>query len=123
LKNEVYFAEIDWTKLMKAIRNHKVSYVDLPKFPEVRRDLSLLLPKQVTFDSIRKSALKVERKLLKRISLFDVYEGEKIGEGNKSYAVSFILQDETKTLNDKQIDKIMENIAKGLEQEFGAKIR
>jgi phenylalanyl-tRNA synthetase beta chain len=123
IKNEVFFAEIDWTRLMKTIKNHKVTYTELPKFPEVRRDLSLLLAKQVTFDSIRKTALKVEKKLLKRISLFDVYEGEKIGEGNKSYAISFILQDESKTLNDKQIDKIMESIAKSLEQEFGAKIR
>ena len=123
IKADVYFAEIEWTALMKAIRNHKVTFTDIAKYPEVRRDLSLLIDKGVTFDAIKKVVMKAEKRLIKRVSLFDVYEGDKIADGKKSYAISIILQDEEKTLNDKQIDHIMEQIMKSLDTEIGAKIR
>jgi len=123
IKQEVYFAEIEWDAVLKTIRRHKIEFTELPKYPEVRRDLSLLLNQNVSFESLKLAALKIDKKLIKEVSLFDVYEGEKLGEGRKSYALSFILQDETKTLNDKQIDKIMNNIIRVYEQEFGAKLR
>ncbi len=95
----------------------------MPRFPEVRRDLSMVLDKNVTFEQIRTIASKTERKLLKTIDLFDVYEGDKITQGKKSYAVSFILQDPEKTLTDQQIDGIMTKLAQSLEKELGAQIR
>jgi phenylalanyl-tRNA synthetase beta chain len=123
IKQTVYFAEINWTTVLKATRKHKVEFVELPKFPEVRRDFSLLLDKKVNFSQIKQIALKVEKKLLKAVNLFDVYEGENLGENKKSYAVSFILQDDEKTLKDKQIDKIMNKISSTLERELGASLR
>lgn len=108
---------------MKLIQSNKITFEELPRFPEVRRDLSMVLTSETKFDQIRTVAGKSEKKLLKRISLFDVYEGEKIEKGKKSYAVSFILQDLEKTLTDQQIDKIMKNIAQALEKELGAQIR
>ncbi|MCK9205948.1 MAG: phenylalanine--tRNA ligase subunit beta [Salinivirgaceae bacterium] len=123
LKNEVFYAELDWERLLKTTRNFKVEYSELPKYPEVRRDLSLLLDSKITFEELKIEAYKQERKLLKAVSLFDVYEGDKLGAGKKSYALSFILQDESKTLTDKQIDKIMENLIKNFESKFGAKLR
>src|SRR3989339_626648 len=120
LKNEVFYAELDWERLLKTTRNFKVEYSELPKYPEVRRDLSLLLDSKITFEELKIEAYKQERKLLKAVSLFDVYEGDKLGAGKKSYALSFILQDESKTLTDKQIDKIMENLIKNFESKFGA---
>ncbi len=123
IKHDVYYAEVDWEKLLKSIRNLKVEFSELPKFPEVRRDLSLLLDKNVTFDLLKTEAFKQEKKLLKEVTLFDVYEGDKLGEGKKSYALSFILQDETKTLTDKQIDKIMDNLIKVYQNQFDAKLR
>ena len=89
----------------------------------VLRDFSMVLDKQVTFESLRSLAFKTERKLLKKVTLFDVYDGEKIEEGKKSYALSFTLLDDNKTLTDKQIDKVMLNLARAFEKEFGAKIR
>ncbi|MGE4287411.1 MAG: phenylalanine--tRNA ligase subunit beta [Salinivirgaceae bacterium] len=123
LKQDIYFAEINWDKLLKAVRNAKVEFKELAKFPEVRRDLSLLLQNNVSFDDLKQEALRTERKLLKEVSLFDVYEGKNLGEGKKSYALSFILQDETKTLTDKQIDKIMNNIIRNFDQKFAATLR
>ncbi len=123
LKNNVYFAELEWEKIIKAIRKHKVEFVELNKYPEVRRDLSLLLDNSITFDELKNEAFKTERKLLKQISLFDVYEGEKLEDGKKSYALSFVLCDDTKTLKDKQIDKIIKKIINLFEQKFGAVIR
>ncbi|MBO7184045.1 MAG: phenylalanine--tRNA ligase subunit beta, partial [Bacteroidales bacterium] len=101
IDTEVFYADMQWPVLMKAIKNHKVSYTELPKFPEVRRDLALLLDKAQTFSQIEKIALASEKKLLKSVGLFDVYEGKNLPEGKKSYAVYFILQDETQTLTDK----------------------
>ena len=100
-----------------------IMYTEIPKYPEVRRDLALLINKEVQFAAIKDLAYKTERKLLKNVSLFDVFEGEKLGADKKSYAVSFILQDENKTLTDKQIDKIMSIFIRVFEQELGAQIR
>ena len=123
LDNEVYYAEINWHELMKAVKNVKVSYAEISKFPAVKRDLALLLDKSVQFAEIEKIAYETERKLLKSVELFDVYEGKNLEAGKKSYAVSFLLQDEHATLNDKQIDKIMQKLITNLENKLGAKLR
>ena len=120
---EVFFAEFSWTALMKETKKNKVTYTDLSKFPAVKRDLALLIDKKVQFADIQKVATDSERKLLKRVELFDVYEGKNLPAGKKSYAVSFFLEDETKTLNDKQIDAIMKKIQSNLEQTLGAQLR
>jgi phenylalanyl-tRNA synthetase beta chain len=95
----------------------------LPRFPEVKRDLSLLIDKNLSFEKIREVSLKAERKLIVSINLFDVYEGDKIEKDKKSYAVSYILQDQEQTLTDKQIEKVMEKIRLALEKETGARVR
>ena len=123
IDNEVYYADFNWKELLKAIRNVKVSYTEISKFPAVKRDLALLLDKKVQFAEIEKIAYETEKKLLKEVSLFDVYEGKNLEAGKKSYAVSFLLQDENATLNDKQIDKIMSKLVKNLEDKLGAKLR
>ena len=123
IDNEVYYADLNWNELMKAIKSVKVSYKEICKFPAVKRDLALLLDKQVQFAEIEKIAFESERKLLKEVSLFDVYEGKNLEAGKKSYAVSFMLQDENQTLNDKQIDKIMSKLIANLESKLGAKLR
>lgn len=120
---EVYYAELSWTLLMKETKKNKVTFSDISKFPAVKRDLALLLDKSVQFAEIEKIAQESERKLLKEVSLFDVYEGKNLPAGKKSYAVSFFLQDEIKTLNDKQIDGIMQKIRKNLESKLGASLR
>lgn len=120
---EVYFAELSWTALMKETRKNKVTYTEISKFPAVKRDLALLLDKSVAFADIEKIAGESERKLLKSVTLFDVYEGKNLPAGKKSYAVSFYLQDDNKTLNDKQIDAIMKKIQTNLEQKLGAQLR
>ena len=123
IDNEVYYADFNWKELLKAIRNVKVSYTEISKFPAVKRDLALLLDKKVQFAEIEKIAYETEKKLLKEVSLFDVYEGKNLEAGKKSYAVSFLLQDENATLNDKQIDKIMSKLVKNLEDKLNAKLR
>ena len=120
---EVYYAELSWTLLMKETKKNKVIFSEISKFPAVKRDLALLLDKSVQFAEIEKIAEESERKLLKEVSLFDVYEGKNLPAGKKSYAVSFYLQDETKTLTDKQIDAIMQKIRKNLESKLGASLR
>ena len=123
IDNEVYYAELNWKELMKAIRSVKVSFKEISKFPAVKRDLALLLDKNIQFAEIEKIAYETEKKLLKEVELFDVYEGKNLEAGKKSYAVSFLLQDETQTLNDKMIDKIMSKLVKNLEDKLGAKLR
>jgi len=123
IDSEVFFAEIRWNELLEESRKAKVTFGEIPKFPEVKRDLALLLDKEVTFDTIRKIAFESERTLLKRVTLFDVYEGKNLLSGKKSYAVSFYLQDANKTLTDKQIDAIMSKIQTNLENRVGAKLR
>lgn len=118
IDNEVYYADLNWKELMKAIRSVKISYKEISKFPAVKRDLALLLDKNVQFAEIEKIAYDTEKKLLKEVELFDVYEGKNIEAGKKSYAVSFLLQDETQTLNDKMIDKIMSKLVKNLEDKI-----
>ena len=120
---EVYYAEFSWTLLMKEIKKNKVAFSEISKFPAVKRDLALLLDKSVQFAEIEKIATESERKQLKDVTLFDVYEGKNLPAGKKSYAVSFYLQDEGKTLNDKQIDAIMKKIQTNLEQKLGAQLR
>ena len=120
---EVSFAELNWDSLMKMAAKHAVLYSELPKFQAVKRDLALLVDQAVSFADIEKVARESERKLLKEVYLFDVYEGKNLPEGKKSYAVSFILQDENKTLNDKQIDAIMNKIIANLQQKLEAQLR
>ena len=123
IDNEVYYADLNWKELMRAIRSVKVSFKEISKFPAVKRDLALLLDKNIQFAEIEKIAYETEKKLLKEVELFDVYEGKNLEAGKKSYAVSFLLQDETQTLNDKMIDKIMSKLVKNLEDKLGAKLR
>ena len=120
---EVYYAELSWTTLMKEIKKAAVTFSEISKFPAVKRDLALLLDKSIQFAEVEKVAKESDRKLLKSVSLFDVYEGKNLPAGKKSYAVSFYLQDENKTLNDKQIDAIMKKIQTNLEQKLGAQLR
>ncbi|SHJ27335.1 phenylalanine--tRNA ligase subunit beta [Flavobacterium haoranii] len=122
IKQEVLYADIFWDKIQKYISN-KIKYTDIPKYPEVRRDLALLLDSSVAFEEVYKVAKQTEKKLLKDINLFDVYEGKNLPEGKKSYAVSFTIQDESKTLNDKEIEKIMSKLQTNLEKELGASLR
>ncbi len=120
---EVFFADINWDVLLEIIANHKVSYHEISKFPEVKRDLSLLVDNNISFAEIEAIAYASEKKFLKGVSIFDVYTGKKLPEGKKSYAVSFVLQDENKTLKDKLIDKIMNAFISAYKQELGAEIR
>ena len=119
----VYYAELNWTALMKVIRKQKVEFTDIPKFPAVSRDLALLIDKSVEFAQIEEIARQTEKKLLKKVELFDVYEGEKLPAGKKSYAVNFILQDTEKTMGDKQIDAIMQKLITNLKQKLNAELR
>jgi phenylalanyl-tRNA synthetase beta chain len=123
IRQDVYYGHIDWDLLLKSTRNHVVSFHELPKYPAVRRDLALLIDRSVKFSQIREIALKTERNLLKDVSLFDVYESDNLGTNKKSYAVSFILRDDLKTLTDKNIEKVMNNLIRAYEKEINAQIR
>ena len=123
IQNPVYYADLHWGALMKAIRKNKVEYTEISKYPAVSRDLALLIDKQVEFAQIEQIARQSERKLLKKVELFDVYEGKNLPEGKKSYAVNFILQDEQKTMGDKQIDAIMQKIIQNLKKQLNAELR
>ena len=122
IKQEVLFADFNWALILKLLSN-KIKFTEIPKYPEVRRDLSLLLDDSVTFDSIYNLARQTEKMLLKDINLFDVYQGKNLPEGKKSYALSFTIQDSSKTLTDVQIDKIMGKLQKNFETELGASLR
>ncbi|GGH26699.1 phenylalanine--tRNA ligase subunit beta [Sphingobacterium alkalisoli] len=119
----VFFADFDWDLVMKTIRKNTITYREVSKFPTVRRDLALLVNEEVTFEQLKSIAVKSERKLLKEVNIFDVYKGEKLPEGKKSYALSFTIQDEEKTLNDKQIDSIIKKLILNFEKETGAVVR
>ena len=123
LEMPVYFADLNWQQLMKVVRSQKVTSSDISKYPAVSRDLALLLDKSVEFGQIEAIAYQTEKKLLKEVRLFDVYEGKNLPDGKKSYAVNFILQDETKTLNDKQIDAIMQRLIQNLTTQLKAELR
>jgi len=122
IKQEVFYAEFNWDLVIKLLSN-KIKFTAIPKYPEVRRDFALLVDTSVTFESLYKVARQTEKSLLKSINLFDVYEGKNLPEGKKSYAVSFIIQDATKTLTDVQIDKIMSKLQHNFETELGATLR
>jgi phenylalanyl-tRNA synthetase beta chain len=123
IKNAVYIANLQWDKILKMISVKEKPYQPVPKFPTVRRDLALLVDKDIRFEDLKTAALKTERKLLKEVGLFDIYEGEKIPRGKKSYALSFMLLDEDRTLTDKVIDKTMRKIQMTLEKNFDASLR
>jgi phenylalanyl-tRNA synthetase beta chain len=119
----VFYAEINLELFLKIFGKSKTEFQEIPKFPEVRRDLSILINKDVQFTDIEKVALDADKKLLKELSLFDVYTDEKLGADKKSYALSFIFRHEEKTLTDKECDKSMERISKALQSNFNADLR
>ena len=123
IENTVYYADIQWKACLKELSKRKISYTEISKFPEVKRDLALLVDKSVRFAEIEKIAFDTDKKLLKNVTLFDVYEGKNLEAGKKSYAVNFTLQDKEKTLTDKQIDGIMQKLIKNLTEKLDAKLR
>jgi len=123
IKNEVFFADIDWDVLLKFITQNDIVYKEIPKFPEVHRDLALLLDENISFKEVHDLAFQAERNLLTGVKLFDVYTGKKLPEGKKSYAINFTLQDDTKTLTDKQIERIMSKLQKTYTDKLGAQLR
>ncbi len=123
IEQEVYYADLNWSLLTSKVRGAKVSFKEISKFPAVSRDLALLVDKQVTFAEIEKVCFAADKKLLKKVELFDVYEGKNLEAGKKSYAINLTLQDEEKTMNDKQTDNIMQKIVQSLEKQLGAKLR
>jgi len=123
ISQDVYYAHIEWGLLLNAIKDHKVSFRELPKFPWVRRDLALLIDRNIKFEQIREIAFRTEKHILKNVDLFDVYESDTLGDNKKSYAVSFVLRDDIKTLTDKSIEKIMNSLVSAFEKELNAKIR
>jgi len=123
ISQDVFYADINWDLLRQTVKDVKVSYTEISKFPAVKRDLALLVNKDVTFAQIEQISYNAERKILKDVWLFDVYEGKNLEPGKKSYAVSFLLQDENQTLNDKQIDKIMNKLLSSLQHQLDVKLR
>ena len=123
IAQDVFYADLNWDNLMRAIKKNETLYHDISKFPSVSRDLALLIDKSVQFEQIEQIARQTEKKLLKSVELFDVYEGKNLPAGKKSYAVNFILQDESKTLTDKQIEAIMNKLINNLKQKLGAELR
>ncbi len=123
LTQPVFYAELNWTQLMKATRKNEVLFTDIPKHPAVSRDLALLIDQNIEFAQIESVARQTEKKLLKSVELFDVYEGKNLPAGKKSYAVNFILQDTEKTMNDKQIDAVMQKLIANLKKQLGAELR
>jgi len=123
INSDVFYADFNWDNVLSLVGKTKIEYTEIPKFPSVRRDLALLLNKQITYKEIEEIAFNAEKKLLKSVNLFDIYEGDKLEDGKKSYAVSFILQDEDATLNDKQIDQVMQKLIKNYQEKLGASLR
>ena len=119
----VYYADINWTLLMKTVRKNKIEYQEISKFPAVSRDLALLIDSKVQFAEIEEVARQTEKKLLKKVELFDVYTGKNLPAGKKRYAVNFILQDDSRTLNDKTIDAIMTKLITNIKNKLGAELR
>ena len=122
VKQDVFFADFNWNAIIKQLSNN-IKFAEISKYPEVRRDLALLLDNTIAFEQVFTIAQKTEKALLKNINLFDVYEGKNLPEGKKSYAISFVLQDNTKTLTDAQIDKVMGKLTQNFEIELGAVLR
>jgi phenylalanyl-tRNA synthetase beta chain len=123
IASDVFYADFDWDLIVRSVRNNKISYTEVSKFPSVRRDLSMLLNKDVTFEQLKQIAQKTDKSLLKEVNVFDVYVGDKLPEGKKSYALSFLIQDEEKTLTDKQIEALMQKLILNFEKQAGAEIR
>ena len=123
IEQDVYGIDFNWEAVLGAIKNKNLKFKPISKFPIVKRDFALLIDDEVTFESIYKIAKQTDQKILKDICLFDVYKGGKLAKGKKSYAVSFTLRDETKTLTEKDIDKTMSKLQKRLEKELGAELR
>ncbi len=123
INQDVFYSHIEWDLILKIIRNNNISFQELPKYPSVRRDLAILLDRECKFSQVREIAFRTEKNLLQDVGLFDVYESESLGKNKKSYAVSFIIRDNLKTLTDKTIDNIMKSLAKAFENELGARIR
>ena len=121
--SDVFYADFDWDLIVRSVRNNKISYTEVSKFPSVRRDLSMLLNKEVTFEQLKQIAQKTDKSLLKEVNVFDVYVGDKLPEGKKSYALSFLIQDVEKTLTDKQIEALMQKLILNFEKQAGAEIR
>ena len=120
---DVYYADFNWDNVLALIGKNKLEFKEIPKFPSVRRDLALLVDKKVTYKELEEIAFNTERKLLKDVNLFDIYEGDKLEVGKKSYALSFSLQDDEATLNDKQIDNVMQKLIKNYTEKVGASLR
>ena len=123
MNNQIFFADLNWTSIMKMVSKKDVEFKEISKFPAVSRDLALLLDKSVLFKDVVSVATQTEKKLLKKVELFDVYEGKNLPEGKKSYAVNFILQDENATLKDKQIEAIMQKLIANLKGKLAAELR
>ena len=117
------FADFNWDAILEIVKRNKITFKTIAKYPEVKRDLALLLDDNITFESIYKIAKQTEKQLLKTVNLFDVYQGKNLPKGKKSYAISFTLQDENKTLTDTQIDKIMSKLQSNFENQLGAELR
>jgi phenylalanyl-tRNA synthetase beta chain len=122
IDQSVQYADLDWTAILKK-SDSSIRYKEILKYPAVKRDLALILDNETEFETIRSLAFQVERKLLKEVSLFDVFESDKLGKGKKSYAISFILQDEFKTLVDKKVEKVMKSLISSFEDKLGATLR
>jgi len=123
IKQDVFYADFNWDLIMESLKKVNIQYSEVPKFPEVRRDLALLIDKAIHFEQLEQLAYQSEKNILKSVNLFDVYEGDKLPAEKKSYALSFVLQDESATLTDKQIEKIMEKLIKIFKEKVGAEIR
>jgi phenylalanyl-tRNA synthetase beta chain len=123
IKQSVFYAEIDWIQIMNYCNKNKVEFSELPKFPEVKRDLALLVNNNTKYSDLEVVAYKTEKRILKNVNLFDVYEGNNLEEGKKSYGLSFTLRDDNGTLNDKQIETTMKKIQEAFEKDFGAVLR
>jgi phenylalanyl-tRNA synthetase beta chain len=123
IRQEVFFADLDWDYIAKKAKKLKIQFKELPKYPEVRRDLALLVNNEVKYADLKTAAQKSEKKILRDISLFDVYEGKNLDSGKKSYALSFILRDDEKTLKDEHVDKVMNKILSSFKAQFQAELR
>ena len=123
IKQDVYAATIYWSVFISFIKKHTVKYHELSKYPEVKRDLALVVDKNILYSELYRIAFKTEKQLLKKVSLFDVYEGKNLPEGKKQYALSFTLRDDSKTLTDKQVEATMDKLLKAFEKDTGAQLR
>lgn len=119
----MFYAELNWTAILKATKKNQVEFKELSKYPQVSRDLALLVDDSVEFAQIEQIARKTEKKLLRSVSLFDVYQGKNLPDGKKSYAVNFVFEDEEKTLSEKQIEAMMQKLIANLTKQLGAELR